>query len=124
MQVKASTAEARPFQFPKPQRGGEGERHFNEQTLKLLLKKKKKEDLRLSKPLLFPNQAIIECQESPKEMDELSIVLNTLSSALAFSQTYIETKTSLTTGPSFNSITMLIKDKDQTLVPPEDDANR
>lgn len=123
MQVKGGTQEGKLFQFPKVQRAPDGERHFNEQTLKLLLKKKK-EDLRLSKPLVFPNQLALEANEETEPTEDFFRVLTDVSTALKFSNRLFGMKTTFSAGPNLNSISMLTKDKDHVILPPDEDSNR
>jgi hypothetical protein len=123
MQTEHGPTNYKAFQFPKLHRGTEADRHLSEQTLKLLLKKKK-DELRLSKPLLFPSQMLQEERAEPQSPEQADRVLDMVTGALLFAQTYIETKTSSMVHGSITSVGMLMKDKDETTSPPEGEDSR
>jgi hypothetical protein len=123
MENMQTAGDAKRLQFPKLQRGADGDRLFSEHTLKLLLKKKK-EELKLSKPLLLPSQTVQQASESTEKPGDTTRILEGLNNVVAFSQRFMELKTTAMVCPRVNSLAMLIKDKDELAPPSGGDPNR
>lgn len=118
MKAKESKTSPRMFQFPGVGKSGDAERPFSDQVLKKLLRKRK-EELKLTKPLVFPLTALPESCESKEGSERLEIDTRNIFASLAFTNKFIEAKSNLEGGSTLNSISIFLKETNR----PKDESD-